>query len=561
VTELSRVAHADSQLGNPGPFLRACAEARQQLAAACRVGTATQARLLTELVARHADTHFGREHGFSSIDNMADFRRAVPIRDYDQHASWIERAAAGEPRVLTLDEPAMFLRTSGTTGASKKIPSTRFWRETFRGPAIYAQWGTYLRYHPEILEHPHAVLDLTWDRRLPGDHVASGVPYQSITNRPSSSGPGDWLPPWYHAPWFEVAPADVGYRERLYLKLRHFIEHDLRAIASVNPSTLLVVAEMLKEDASSLIEDVFNGTLGRRVFGPKNAARSRELEAIADRNGGLVPAEVWPGLGLVVCWKSAMAGRYLPQVQEAFPDAEILPFMSTGTEGVVTIAKDRHPEGGMLAVNQAVFEFVPAGDGSAGSVAPDSPTLLPHELEEDQSYLVIMTQGNGLYRYLSGDVYRVFRMARGVPGLEYRGRSNNFCSFTGEKITETQVSDAFREALRERSLRAAQFACCPTWGQPPWYTFVVEPESSWSPDGCAALEQGIDQALQSMNIEYASKRFSERLGSARVRVVARGAFRRWRESMLATGVSPLQLKQVILQKDDSLLRQMGREIA
>jgi len=42
-------------------------------------------------------------------------------------------------------------------------------------------------------------------------------------------------------------------------------------------------------------------------------------------------------LNLIVCWRSASAALYTKQLTGAFPDAEFLPFSTTGTEGVVTI--------------------------------------------------------------------------------------------------------------------------------------------------------------------------------------------------------------------------------
>src|SRR5205809_538597 len=78
---------------------------RDRLGRAFRDPAARQWDVLTDLLAFNADTAFGREHGFGRIRTLADFRRAVPIRDYAALSPWIDRMADGEANVLTADEP------------------------------------------------------------------------------------------------------------------------------------------------------------------------------------------------------------------------------------------------------------------------------------------------------------------------------------------------------------------------------------------------------------------------------------------------------------------------
>src|SRR5215475_864499 len=104
--------------------LKGSAEARRFEAATANARS-VQVEKLMELVARNADTAFGREHGFASIKTVSDFQESVPIREYEGFGGYINRIAAGEKAVLTTDDPFMFATTSGTTGARKLIPITR----------------------------------------------------------------------------------------------------------------------------------------------------------------------------------------------------------------------------------------------------------------------------------------------------------------------------------------------------------------------------------------------------------------------------------------------------
>jgi len=75
----------------PG-FIRRCEEAREALLRACGDPREAQRRVLAECVGPTRDTHFGREHGFARIREVADLRRK--LADADRRAD----AAEGEAR-------------------------------------------------------------------------------------------------------------------------------------------------------------------------------------------------------------------------------------------------------------------------------------------------------------------------------------------------------------------------------------------------------------------------------------------------------------------------------
>ncbi|HAD21291.1 MAG TPA: hypothetical protein DCF87_04150, partial [Opitutae bacterium] len=88
-------------------------------------GAEKQRAVLKSLLKQAQRTLFGREHGFHSEMTQAEFREAVPIRDYEALKPWMDRAVAGERDVLWPGIPLYFCKTSGTTSGSKYIPLTR----------------------------------------------------------------------------------------------------------------------------------------------------------------------------------------------------------------------------------------------------------------------------------------------------------------------------------------------------------------------------------------------------------------------------------------------------
>ena len=91
-----------------------------------------QERRLMHSIRKNTATVFGKEHRFSSIDDIPSFKRSVPIREYDEYAPWLERVFLGEEHVLTLERILLFQPTGGTSSGSKLIPYTLSLKREFQ---------------------------------------------------------------------------------------------------------------------------------------------------------------------------------------------------------------------------------------------------------------------------------------------------------------------------------------------------------------------------------------------------------------------------------------------
>jgi hypothetical protein len=82
----------------------------------------SQQEVFKNLIEQAKDTVFGRDHDFASIRNYEDFKKRVPVRDYEALKPYIERVVHGEENILWKGKPAYFGKTSGTTSGTKYIP-------------------------------------------------------------------------------------------------------------------------------------------------------------------------------------------------------------------------------------------------------------------------------------------------------------------------------------------------------------------------------------------------------------------------------------------------------
>jgi hypothetical protein len=514
-----------------------------------------------DLLDQSAATAFGHEHEVGAVRTLAEWRAAIPVRDYDGLRPYMERIVEGEDGVLTRSAPYALLKTSGTMGRPKLIPTTSHWRARYRGPALYAQWGLYFEVLGLARVDADVAVDLSWEPHRPSEWAGS-LPVYSITQRCGTHGDTDWRPPWYEAPWFTDTDASEEILTRIYRKLRLLAGREVRLIVSVNPSKIVLLAEQLNERAEQLIDDLREGTTcGRadpRVRPDPELARRLEVARSYGR-GMLGLTDLWPRLSLLVCWTSASARLYQPWLKRLVPGVPILPFSATGTEGIVTLPIDAHPSAGPLALDQGVYEFVPCAKDEEGlPLAPDVETVDYRELASNETYRLVMSQANGLYRYDTGDIYKVAGWISGVPRLEFIARAGFQSSFTGEKLTQFDVHAAVARVLADRWLICPLFTCIPAWGAPPRYVLAIEWTDTLEDLSAERLALEVDAALQALNIEYADKRGTHRLAALTVLPLVPGAFRRAAEDDSSRGVAVTQIKHHWVQRDEAMLALIER---
>ncbi|WP_369393218.1 GH3 auxin-responsive promoter family protein [Streptomyces sp. CG1] len=518
-----------------------------------------QQRVLADLLGFNADTEFGRRHGFDRLRDIDDFRKAVPVQDYAAHAPLIERMAAGEPNLLSADQPIVYFTSSGSTGAHKKIPVTpRFMRTTFF-PFYYAAWAPLIENFPEVTHRPDAVLNLKHDPLAAPPTTADGRPHVGASQVDFGEKFGEPLSaelgtaaPWATLP-VDVAPDD--HLEKMYLRLRVAVQSDVRCLIGINPAMIAAVPYQLTLWWERIVREVRDGTLGGAPYGSPDPARAAELQRLADYFGTVSPAHVWPRIRALFGWTTGVASLYLPTLREHFGSGvTALPAPVAASEGPVGVPLDRHGTAGSLVPTASVYEFADAD----ADLAPDTPTLQPHELEAGREYHVIFSHVGGLYRYAVGDVVRVADLPGGVPRVEYAGRANR-SDAAGERLRESQVVRALRSALTATGLGLVNLACRvehTSDAQAPRYVFAIAPSTPWKEAEATRFTVLLDNALQDESADYRRTRAEHRLSGPALRLLDPEAFHRDWHTAVGSGIRPTQVKDRLFRQDDALWQRL-----
>ena len=85
----------------------------------------TQEKVFQKLIKQAKNTRFGSDHNFGSINSYHDFKKQVPVRDYEDLKVYINLILEGNSDVLWKGKPLYFAKTSGTTSGAKYIPLTK----------------------------------------------------------------------------------------------------------------------------------------------------------------------------------------------------------------------------------------------------------------------------------------------------------------------------------------------------------------------------------------------------------------------------------------------------
>jgi hypothetical protein len=448
----------------------------------------------------------------------------------------------------------LFAQTSGTTGDPKYIPVT----PTCQKAGVTPTWLHFARAdHPEMF----AGKVITIVSQAIEGHTPSGIPFGSTSGMVIRELPGI-VQSAYAVPYDVYEVSD--YEAKYYALLRFGVAENVTMLGTANPSSVVKLAEMADRLADTLIRDIRDGTLTREVqiddrlrslLEPKlraNPARAATLEAMRARRGGrLLPADYWPAMALIGCWKGGTVSSYIDRFPEWYdPDGKGMPAIRDmgylASEARMSIPITDHGAGGVLTIHINFFEFVPAEEIDGNPDDPDSWRFLGvGDVEVGKEYYIFITTTGGLYRYDMNDVIEIVGHHQSVPVVVFRRKGRGMTNLTGEKLSVNQLIQAVAAASKETGLDAPHFKAEPD-GENSRYVFKIEFSEIPSSEGAIAFLASIDRSLSSLNIEWESKRGSNRLKAPVLHVMRLGWYERGKQKLVASGKRLFQAKTIIL---------------
>jgi len=480
-----------------------------------------QEAVLHRIVRENTCTEFGREHGFPSIRTSEDFRRQVPLRNYEQHLPWIDRAADGIPNVLTRDAIRLFEPTSGSSGATKLIPYTPSLQRDFQR-GINAWIADLFKHCPRLLAGPAywSISPANTDHKKTPGGIAIGFDDDTAYL-------GGWRK--HLAQSVMAVPASVGFSsgfdECNYNTLLHLVcAGNLRLISIWSPTFLALMLDRLPDWGDRICHD-----LERGIGCAADSRRAREVrEALHASSPQQTYARLWPRLQLISCWRDATSAGPANGLAALFPNCRVQGKGLLATEAFISFPLSEC-EGAALSVRSHFFEFLPSDS--------DQPQLA-HQLEPGRRYSVVVTTGGGLYRYLLGDQIEVTGHIQYCPLVRFVGRQDSVSDWFGEKLNDAHVCRVFAETFGEMGVTPAfAMLACDT-APPPGYVLYIEADES--DEQIARTGELIDTRLRE-NFHYDYARTIGQLACVRAVRIRNGA-KLYLEDAIRNGQRPGDVK-------------------
>ena len=528
----------------------------------CSNPSATQEKLLKNIIQNNKNSAYGKKYNFKNIKSFGNFQRDLPITTYEDVIEYVEAALEGHESQLTEEKPVFFAKTSGTTGKPKYIPVTP--ENRAMKSQLMRVWLCHLnKDHPRCLEDKViTIVSPEAEEYAPCGTpcgAESGHGYKNMSKSVKTT---------YSSP-YEVYAVE-NYDAKYYALLRIAAEQSITLLYSVNPSTAILLAEQLGAFTEDIIRDVRDGTLSNDYqFEPEyrsvieaglrpDPMRAKQLEAAATKTGGaLSPKFTWPRLGAICCWKGGSVTQYLSKFDNYYPEnlpVRDIGYFASEVRGSVPLTDEA--DSGVLAVPTNVYEFYPADtDGK-----PDRLDLLSVDhLEEGKQYYIYVTTSSGLYRYDMNDIIEVTGFYEHTPLIRFVQKGKGVVSFTGEKLYESQVGDAVAQVLAKYPGNNEFIAAVGVLEDTtPQYIFQIEFETPPEKKLAEEIIRDIDVTLSNINIEYESKRKSQRIKPAMLHIIQQGEFSRYRKRSVEGGSkSDGQFKILKLTKDASFLKEFN----
>lgn len=447
----------------------------------------TQEKILEYLLRNGGQTYFGQQFNFSSIKNKDDFRKQVPVFQYEDLRPYLDKILVGKEQNVLWNKPVKwFAMSSGTTeDKSKYIPVTResLTKGHYKcGEQMLAIYGKANK-DAKFFFGKTLVLGGSKQINNIGDGIFTGdISAILIKNlyfwakRSRTPEHISLLPDW---------------ETKLQALTDYAVKNDIRAFMGV-PSWLLVLLKKIKTDTGRELTDIWPN-----------------LEVFFHGGVSFTPFEE----------------QYKKLIQK--PDMHYWETYNA-SEGFFGVQFAPDSKEMLLMLDSCIYyEFIPMDEWDK----ENPKTLTLDEVETGQNYAVIISTNGGLWRYMIGDTIEFTSTS---PYLFHiTGRTKNFINAFGEELIIDNAEKALSEACKATGAQIAEYTAAPVYfgdnnnGAHEWLI-----EFALEPDNLTLFTLKLDEALKKVNSDYEAKRsYNLSLNQPIVRSLPKGTFNEWMKSL------------------------------
>ena len=427
-----------------------------------------QREWFTKLINAAKNTEWGKQYDYQSIHSPEEYRRRVPIQNYDTLKPFIERNMHGEQNILWPSEIKWFAKSSGTTSdKSKFIPVSKESLEECHYKGGKDLISIYYNHRPDskLFTGRGLVLGGSSEINKYGkDSYYGDLSSVIIKNLPF------WAE-YQRTPSMEIALMPE-WEEKIQRMAEVSSEENVTSITGVPSWTLVLLNRVLEINNASTIK------------------------------------EVWPNLEIYA--HGGVSFEPYRKQYDAILGVPDITYLETynASEGFIGIQDEFGTDDSsmLLMLDYGIYyEFMPIEE-----YGKDNPkTIGLEEVELNKNYALVISTNGGLWRYLIGDTIEFTSLS--PFRIRITGRTKHFINVFGEELIIDNADRALKIACDATGAQIKDYTVGPvfmevdtTRGGHEW---AVEFEKF--PENIEQFIEALDTALKSINSDYEAKRYKD----------------------------------------------------
>jgi hypothetical protein len=414
----------------------------------------TQLLVFKSLIKNAKETEFGKNHHFNAIKTIDDFQKNVPVRDYEDLKSYIEKVKLGGENILWRGKPLYFAKTSGTTSGAKYIPLTKESMPTHINAARNA-----------ILHYIHETGNADF---VDGKMIfLQGSPI--LTEK--------------YGIKFGRLSGIVAHFVPKYLQKNRMPSWDTNCIEDWDTKVNAIVKETINKNMS--------------VISGIPSWVQMYFERLQEKSGGKKISEIFKNFNLFIYGGvnyEPYRAKFEKMIGKKVDSIELFP----ASEGFFAYQDSQKEKGMLLLLNSGIFyEFIKTDEFFTEN--PKRYTI--GEVELGINYALIVSTNAGLWGYNIGDTVQFTTLF--PHRVIVSGRIKHYISAFGEHVIANEVENAMKEATSGTNIVINEFTVAPQITPSnglPYHEWFIEFENE--PESMEVFAEAIDDSMRKQNIYY-----------------------------------------------------------
>lgn len=405
-----------------------------------------------------------------------DFKKNIPVRDYEAFRKYIDKIKNGEENVTWKGKPLYLSKTSGTTSGIKYIPITKdsmpnHINTTREALAMYI--------------HETGKTDFLNGKLI----FLSGSPeLEHINGIPTGRLSGI-----------------VNHHIPNYLKRNQLPSYKTNCI----------------EDWEMKVEKICDETIGQIMSLISGIPPWVQMyfDKVTERTGKKVK-DVFPNFSLFV-YGGVNYEPYRNKLEQSIGKEVDSIELYPASEGFIAYRDSQKRNDLLLNVDSGIFyEFIPVSE----YFSPNTKRISLSEVETGINYAIVLSSNAGLWAYSIGDTVKFTSV--NPYRILITGRISQYISAFGEHVIVEEVEKALMKVVSEFHAEVVEFTIAPQVnplaGELPYHEWFVE--FSKAPDDIEKFRAALDETLQQKNIYYRDLVAGKIIQPMKIRLLEKDSF-------------------------------------